>query len=398
MDLINKSFNSLKNYCETQNFKGWDPYDGLNSKVFNAIPFIKKLPLARECWIQFFKRSPINLRKLFLIPKGYNPKAIALFLTGYCNLYNIASSGNNNFGTKEDNILKINELANLLISIKSNGYSGACWGYNFNWQARGDLFFPAGTPNIVVTSFAVSALFKAYEITKNKTYKDIAISSANFILNDLNRSYKKDKSFLFSYSTLHGNNTVYNASLMGSKTLANIFYYTKDENLLKVARDSIRACCSAQKEDGSWVYGELKIQSWIDSFHTGYNLEAIYEYQRYSGDSSFSPNIDKGFIFYISSFFKEDGMPKYYNNKTYPIDIHSPSQLIVTLCRLNRIKENKELAKKVILWTIKNMQSKKGSFYYQLKKYSKSKISYMRWNNAFMFYAFSYYLKNQKQK
>ena len=30
-------------------------------------------------------------------------------------------------------------------------------------------------------------------------------------------------------------------------------------------------------------------------------------------------------------FFEADGKPKYYHNKTYPIDIHCPAQIIVTL-------------------------------------------------------------------
>ena len=36
--------------------------------------------------IQGFKRCPINLRQLFLVPKDYNAKGIGLFLQGYCNL------------------------------------------------------------------------------------------------------------------------------------------------------------------------------------------------------------------------------------------------------------------------------------------------------------------------
>ena len=33
-DLVTESFIKLKNYCEEENFKGWDPYDGLNSRFF----------------------------------------------------------------------------------------------------------------------------------------------------------------------------------------------------------------------------------------------------------------------------------------------------------------------------------------------------------------------------
>lgn len=89
MDKTILSFCKLKSYCEQEHFKGWDPYDGLNSKVFQALPFLKKSALCRLIMIQGFKRSPINLRKLAFVPKEYNAKGIGLFLSGYCNLYQI---------------------------------------------------------------------------------------------------------------------------------------------------------------------------------------------------------------------------------------------------------------------------------------------------------------------
>ena len=91
--------------------------------------------------------------------------------------------------------------------------------------------------------------------------------------------------------------------------------------------------------------------------------------------------------------FKADGTPKYYNNKTYPIDIHCPGQLFVTLSSLDSYKSHKDLAAKVINWSIKKMQSPKGYFYYQYRKVISSKIPYMRWSNAFMFNGMSYLLK-----
>ena len=84
-------------------------------------------------------------------------------------------------------------------------------------------------------------------------------------------------------------------------------------------------------------------------------------------------------------------MPKYYHNKTYPIDIHCPAQIIVTASKLNVFQSHKELLEKTLLWTVNNMQDKKGYFYYQIKKGMSSKISYMRWSNAFMFNAMAHY-------
>jgi hypothetical protein len=56
------------------------------------------------------------------------------------------------------------------------------------------------------------------------------------------------------------------------------------------------------------------------------------------------------------------------------------------------------LAENVLNWTVEHMQDKKGYFYYQLKQGMNSKIPYMRWSNAFMFNALSYYLLGESHE
>lgn len=394
MHKVINSFRLLKEYCENEGFKGWDPYDGLNSKVFQALPFLKKSAICRLVVIQGFKRCPVNLRRLALVPKEYNAKGIGLFLSGYCNLYNAVKANPKlaeSLGSPDSLKSRINELAELLISLQSKGYSGACWGYNFDWQARRLFLFPKFTPTVVASNFCATALMEAYEITREKRFLEIALSAAHFVINDLHRTEYKD-GFLFSYSPLQGNDTVFNASLLGSRLLSFCYKYTGNEEYCELAEQSIKACCSGQKPNGAWVYGMLPVQSWVDSFHTGYNLDALIAYQELTGDNKYRKYIEKGFEYYIQNFFEANGMPKYYDNRTCPIDIHCPGQLLVTLARLHKIEEYKEIAEKVIDWTIRNMQDRKGYFYYQLKPGISSKISYMRWSNAFIFNAMSHYL------
>ncbi len=386
--------NKIEQYITGEEYKGWDPYDGLNSKVFKATA-LKDWDITRLIWIQLFKRSPINFRRLMMVPKEYNPKGIALLLTGYCNFYKIAESGDKSYGTINEILQKINYLAELLIHLQSKGYSGSCWGYNFDWQARRLFYFPAKTPNAVVTSFCANALFKAYEITKNNVYFDTAILSKDFIIKDLKRT-KVDGGFLFSYSPIEGNNTVYNAALLASKILSIAYSHTKNSQLKSLAEECVSASIKAQREDGSWYYGASPSQKWIDSFHTGYNLDGLIAYQKCTGDMSFADNIERGFEFYINNFFYKNGKPKYYYNKTYPIDIHCPAQLFVTLYRLEKFSECTILANKVLCWTIENMQTKNGYFIYQKKKIFSSNVPYMRWSQAFMMYALSYYLLSVK--
>lgn len=391
---IYASFAALRSWCEAERFKGWDPYDGLNSKIFQALPFFRKSALCRLIMIQGFKRCPVNLRRIALVPKEYNAKGIGLFLQGYCNLYKAVSARpelEEKLGSKEEILSRVHELTRLLISLQSKGYSGACWGYNFDWQARRLFLFPKFTPTVVATSFCATALMEAYEVTGDRHYLDTALSSAEFIIKDLHRT-PCSGGFLFSYSPLKGNDTVYNASLLGSRLLSYCYHYTHKEEYKELAEQSVKACCSAQKSDGSWVYGMLPVQSWKDSFHTGYNLDGLIAYQELCNDTTYSEAIRKGFDYYITNFFEADGTPKYYNDRTYPIDIHCPGQLLVTLARLHRYDEYKELVDKVLDWTIGHMQDRRGYFYYQLKPGISSRIPYMRWSNAFMFCALSYRL------
>lgn len=398
-ETVIESFNRLRLYCELEHFKGWDPFDGLNSKVFQALPYFKTSPFWRLCVIQGFKRCPINIRRIAGVPKDYNAKGIGLFLQGYCNLVKVVMKKPelvNELGTEKDLLKKVNEIAELLISLQSKGdYHGACWGYNFDWQARRVFLFPKYTPTVVATQFCATALMDAYEVTGNKEYLDIALTSAEFVMKDLHR-YNCDGGFLFSYSKLDGNDTVFNASLLGSKLLAYCYHYTGKQEYLDAAKASVAACCKGQAEDGSWIYGLGPTQGWIDSYHTGYNLDGLIGYEEMTGDNSFHNYIEKGYKYYITHFFDEDGEPWHFIGHKYPIDIHCPGQLMVTMARLHQYDKDQSIMDKVLGWAIANMQDKKGYFYYQLKKPINTKIPYMRWSNAFMFCAMSYYLLESK--
>ena len=119
---------------------------------------------------------------------------------------------------------------------------------------------------------------------------------------------------------------------------------------------------------------------------------------KYSGDLSYANYVSKGFDYYINTFFTAEGIPKYYNNAVYPVDIHAPAQMVVTIAKLGKFKEQKVVMDAVLHWTITKMQSGKGFFYYQINKHFSSKIPYMRWAQAWMFYALSTYIKIEKSE
>ncbi|NWF75469.1 MAG: delta-aminolevulinic acid dehydratase [Nitrospirae bacterium] len=370
----------MKKYIEREDFKGYDPYDALNSPLLKALSFGNKY--LRIVFTQTLKRLPFNIRPLLFIRKDYNPKGIGLFLWGYAKLYKAEK--------KSEYLRKIEFFLGLLETLKSKGYSGNCWGYNFGWQSRA-FFVPKYTPTIVNSSLIGHALIDTYKYTNNEKALSMALSIKDFILNDLARK-NENCSFCFSYTPID-RTAIHNANLLGASLLIRLYRYANDENLKDAALRSLAYSMKYQRDDGSWHYAETAYQKWIDSFHTGFNLQSTFYFLE-EGFSEYRAAFSKGVEFYRNNFFLDDGTPKYFHNEIYPIDIHSPAQAIVLFSLLG--KEYKAITDKLLNWMVRNMQDEKGFFYFQKTPLYIIKIPYMRWAQAWAFHALTEYILQQK--
>ena len=370
-------------YCRSNKWAGYDPYDALNSRVFKALSILN-FKLARLVFTQGVKRSPINLRPLLLVPKSPNPKGIALFLSSLIKLLKIGLAS----GREE-----IDAMAERLLILRSPIESYSCWGYNFDWQTRGALV-PKGSPNIICSTSAANALLDAYELSQKSLWLEMAVSAADFMLNRLFQRENSSQAF-FSYTTLE-RAKVHNANLLGAALLCRTSVLSGIKRFLEPALDAARYSISKQHDDGSWDYGESPSQCWIDNFHTGFNLIALKRITEYARTSEFSSAILRGLEFYKSHFFREDGAPRYYHNRTYPIDIHSIAQSIITLVEFRDLAEgNISLAHSVFNWGIKNMWDARGFFYFQRLPHYTVRIPFMRWSQAWMLLALATILEYQ---
>src|SRR5712675_965020 len=254
----------LWKWCLTEGLAVYDPYDGLNSRVFQATP-LKRSRIARLAWTQFHKRSPVNFRSLVRIPRERNAKGIALFALAALAEYRRSQ-------TKEAE-LEARELLDDLMWMRLKGLKGAAWGYNFDWQSR-SFFVPRGTPAVVPTAFAARALCEAAEVFGQEEYLPFARTICDFILSDLNRSEETDTEVCFSYSPLD-RTQVFNASLLAGETLAVVGRLHGEASLCDWAMRAARYVIRRQRADGSWAYGGDDYQSWADSFHTAFILASL---------------------------------------------------------------------------------------------------------------------------
>jgi hypothetical protein len=367
--------NKLLDYCRSENWKGYDPYDALNSPLCRLMPNSKYLRIA---WTQLVKRSPINFRPIAGIKKGENPKGLGLFARALL----VAFSK-----TRDQQCLRDAEgLLERVLKLRSPGYGGRiCWGYNFPWQSRA-FFVPPATPSIVCTTFIAQAWLDHYELCGDNRSLEVARSACDFLLKDLNR--KEDgENFCFSYTPLD-RAEVHNANLLGAELLGRVARLSGEKELYQSALRSARFTVAHQSDDGSWPYGTAPFQSWRDSFHTGFNLVSLSSLVKDCNAPEFEASLVRGLQFYNLHFFLADGTPKYYHNRLYPIDIHSAAQAIITFARLKHLcMDATERIERLVAWTVSHMWDERGFFYFQRSRYFANKIPYMRWAQAWMAYA-----------
>jgi len=378
---IEKVIKEVEDYIIKEDYKGYDPFDALNSPLFR-LPILSTNKTIRFFAQQIFRRLPINFRPQLGIKKEVNPVTLGFCIQAYTYLSQIY------FEKREYYLKEINKLLEKLINLRSEGYSGYCWGYNFDWEAR-YAKIPKFTPTVVATGIITNCIYEFYKIYKDKKAEELLISSANFILSDLNRSYEGD-TFCFSYSP-NDYQKVFNATMKAARLLAQVYSITGNLELVSEAENTIRFVSNNQNSDGSWYYSKGDARSWIDNFHTAYVLDSLKSFIELTGKEKYKSVLEKGFNYYLNNLFTSEGLPKYYSKSFYPIDSTEFAQVLITLLEFGELDK----ANKVLQFILDKFYSGFGFFYYQLNGIP-IKIGYMRWSTAYLFLAITKYYSRGK--
>ena len=301
---------------------------------------------------------------------------MALFLAA---LVRIDRSGN----AGQDDLVRV--MIDRLTALRSRDDRYSCWGYSFPWQTR-TIVVPRGAPNLVCTTFVANALLDAYERHPEPRCLMMAASAAKYIRNEL--YWTAGSAASFSYPLPDSRVQIHNANFLGAALLCRVHTHTGDRQLLGPALNVARYSASKQHADGSWDYGEEPTQRWIDNFHTGYNLCALHSIGRSLETAEFEPNVRRGLAFYRAHFFREDGAPRYFHDRTYPIDIHCVAQSIITLLAVEGSRSRQRSTRTAVFrWAMAHMWDERGFFYYRVLRFGTIRTSYMRWSQAWMLLA-----------
>jgi len=376
-DTIYSAIEKLDNWVENHDWKAYDPFDGLSSKYTKYLTLNN--PLLKIVLQQSVRRVPVNLRKILGIKPEVSSKAMGFFAQGYLKLYQTYNS--------KIFLDKATYCLNWLIDNPSDGYSGYCWGNHFDYQSRGGRI-PKEVPTVVWTGLIGHTFMDAYELVGEEKYLSVVKSISQFIINDLPKIQLND-SLCIGYTPQKKDtelsNAVHNSNMIGASILARLYKETRDSALLDLAEKAVKFTMNYQLDNGGFYYGVAKKYHWVDSFHTGYVLEALYHYTQYSGDETYLRNLDNGYTYFINTFFGIDGTPRYYNYKIAPLDIQCASQGIQTLTNLRSLDSRSiAIAEKVAGWTITNMQDSTGYFYFRKYPFIINKTPTLHWGQATM--------------
>lgn len=380
----------LEQYVRARRYAGHDPYDALGSPIIRSVPS----PMVRMALTQLLVYSPVDLRRSLKIAPGTNPKAIALFISSYCNMRRCGLMSPETF----DEITA--GLVEELLRSQVPGYHGLCWGIYFDLQDGRSVIEPS-MPSIVPTSFAGHAFLDLYDVTGDRRYLEHALSCCDFIANDLN-ILEAEEGLCFSYRP-EDHKAIHNANVMGAALLSRASSQGGPEEFRGLAARAFDFSVAHQEDDGSWAYGidpQTGRKRFQIDYHQGFILDSLIDFLHYSrpGNPRYQEALLKGMRFFRREQFDPSGRSLWRLPWRWPVDIHHQAQGIVTFSKgWRHDPANLPFALTIADWTIENMLDRDGHFYHHKYPVGANHISYIRWSQAWMMFSLSQLVRSTEE-
>ncbi|MDD4957698.1 MAG: hypothetical protein PHQ61_08685, partial [Candidatus Omnitrophica bacterium] len=373
----------LEEWVRDNGYASYDHYDiwvtkaGINAReMFKKNKYLGLLPVLALQALDIL----LPETRSFFAEKKISAEGLPYMVTGYFRLYEM--TGDNVF--LERGIKCLEWLSDNAIVAPS----GTGWGFHFDWPNR--EFVPKWTPCVTLTAYSTAAFLKGYELTGNAAYREMAIKTADLVMNGLTHKEISSREEAVSY-TLGGNMFVVNANSYAAKILYDVNVFAPDTSRTDMARKIVNYILSQQNDDGSWSYWDRgEEDNFIDGFHMAFIIENLFSAYKYTGDRVVLDAVIKGYTFYREKLMRPDHSWRHfytYNVKTgIKYDIRSQAEGIYCSAMLSDVVPNAmEAAVKSAEWTLRNMRDKKGFFYFRAYGPVMVKAPYIRWGQGPMF-------------
>jgi polysaccharide biosynthesis protein VpsJ len=367
---IEDSLARVVRWVRQHDYKAYEPADGNSSPLF-ALTGGRVWPM--RILQQVVLRSPMNIRPLLGVAPHESAIGRSYMASGYLTMCR--------HGAPSDIRQEAVSCLAWLMAHRSPGHQEAAWGDPYDYATRSGRR-PFGAPILIWTALIGQVFLEAFEVLGEAQYLEVATSAGRWVTSL--PMEETTSGVCLSYNA-YRQDSIHNSNAMGAAFLARLGATTGDASLISLARRAMEYTCVRQRPDGSWFYAEAPKYHWIDNFHSGYNIAALKTYRDASNDRSFDEHLARGLDYFISHFFETDGRPKYFNDRTYPVDIQCAAQAIETL--VSTCAERADalpLALKVANWTIEHMQAADGHFFYRHLGWIRVATPMLHWGQGTM--------------
>ena len=372
-------------YAREREYTGWDYGDGMSSRILQSIPVDNRwLNLAFQ---ETIKRSPINVRPLFLVEQRRNYKGGALFAMANLNAHQLTHEIDYGGADDVDYRREAHDLLDWLVAERCRGYSGFCGGHRHEIQHLHTKGVP-NDPDVVSTSFAVEALLRGSAL--DPSYAERARAAVPFLENELH--YREvDGGAQIDYHLNHPSDSyTINAGALGARLLIDLYDHFGEESYRGRATKLLDYIANIQQPIGGWTYRHPPSASHLsmDNHHNGFVIECFLRYREVTGSDRYDETIADAVTFYREVLFEPNGAPNWDEESAYPKDIHACAQGILVFTYAGDLA----FAERILEWTLEHLYAGDGHFHYRKHRYYTRRITLMRWCQAWMAFAISEYL------
>lgn len=388
----------MVNWFETNNFKGYDPYDirclnnitrSLYHNHWNLGVFGKLFAYGVfEIFDWYF---PLLLRKLLFIKKKKHITSLAHLAIAYL----AQDYQNKNQLTKKKYYQIIDSLKQL-----SNIHNGLpTWGLPFTW-GTGNRKFKPDTALTVVMVWVGDSFLEGYKLYGDTELLSYAIDIKNSIIKNCGYNEFDDQTICFNYSN-RSNDQIHNANLLAASFIFETAQIQGNNHDTTLAKKALQHSLSYIKPDGSLPYGNVsgKIKSKNDLYHCSYETRSLFKLAKLKKDKQLDKIAWKYWNYIEATYldYKDKKYSKYPIKDRYLSDTTALGELLHILPHLSSSKNYQSL-NELIDYNLKRQSNKKYEFIYQEKLGWTNKATYIRWSQGWIIAGIGYNLLTKNNK
>jgi hypothetical protein len=381
-------FEETLRYARERDYRGWDYGDGMSSRLLQSLPIEHK-------WVNIavqetVKRSPVNLRPLFLVEQRRNYKGTALFAMANLTADELTGDGGpfDSAYPAVDYRAEAASLLEWLVEERITDYAGYCGSHRHPIQHLDGRGVP-NDPDVVSTSYGVKALLRGADV--DARYPRIASTVRDFVVEDLDYEQVSTGATIRYHMNHPDTYFTINAGALGARIFLDLYDHFGSDEYRRRATEILDHVAGLQTDAGGWYYRDPPDSSHLsmDNHHNGFVIESFQRYGSVVDADRFDETLATALDFYRRDLFQDDGAPNFDESSPYPRDIHASTQGALVFS----YADEHDFARTILDWVLDNLYQGDGRFFYKKGRFVTHRVTLMRWCQAWMAYALGEHLR-----